>query len=81
MNIQYPGEDDWCNFTLLMYELHQKRFNLPGITIEDFRPYCKNPYPNNVLKEMDRRIHFAGELVWVLYERRRDGRGDILTDW
>lgn len=81
-NTRHPSIDDWQRFTLLMYELHQKRFNLPGVNMrEDFAPYCERPFPDNVIEEMQVRIESAADLVWILHERKRDGMGDILKDF
>lgn len=79
LNTQYPGEDDWRKFTLLMYELHQKKFNLPWTNMkDDFAPYCKRPFPENVLDEMQKRIDIVQDLVFGMYERQQDGRDDLL---
>ena len=52
VNNQYPGEDDLDNFTLLMFELHKKRFNLPGVIMRDFAPYCMKKFSEDAIKEM-----------------------------
>ncbi len=76
-NIRHLGEDDWRNFTLLMYELHQKKFNLLSVDVkDDFGPYCKSPFPENVIDEMQKRIDCVSELVFGQYEKQQDGRGD-----
>ena len=76
VNIRYPGEDDWRNFMVLMYELHQKKFCLHDASKSI--QFCKKPFPAEVREEMRDRIENVSGLVFGQDERRQSGRGDYL---
>ena len=65
-NKQHAHPQDCSRFTLLMFELHQKRYNLLGVTMAKFVDHIEGPFSPSMIKELDRRIDFAQELVWEL---------------
>ena len=79
-NIQYPGEHDWRRFTVLMYELYQKKFVLHANT-RDITQYCEKPFPEDVIDEMEIRMQCVADLLFGIPERRETGRGDFLPDF
>ena len=63
INKQHPSIDDLQRFTKLMFELHNKQFDLSGLSMNDFKNYIRNPFSIDAMLEMDNRIEFASELV------------------
>lgn len=80
-NNRYPGISDLRNFTLLMFEVHEKKFNLPGISINDFALYCTKNFSGDAIKEMQARIDFTSDLVWALHEKQQENKNDYLPDF
>ncbi len=81
LNDQYPCEDDWGRFTLLMFELHQKKYNLPDVNVErDFVPYCTRRFPKGVIEEMQVRTDCMFDLVYALHEKQRDYLPDMAAE-
>ena len=66
VNKQHAHLQDCSQFTLLMFELHQKRYNLLGVAMAKFVDHIEGPFSPSMIKELDRRIDFARELVWEL---------------
>ena len=78
INKTYPGEDDQWRFTMLMFELHKKRFNLLYTTMNSFTRYINDPFSEDAIQELNDRINFAQELVYAIYER---GDKEYLPDF
>ena len=67
-NKEFPGEDELSAFTALMFELHKKRANLPGISMDNFISHIRDPFTEEAIQELNDRIDYAHELVWELEE-------------
>ena len=66
LNQQHLDPDgDGDNFSMLMFELHNKRFNLPGVTMDDFKPYLQKSFSKEVIDELNQQIGCISGLVFA----------------
>ena len=73
LNQQYLDPDgDGANFSMLMFELHNKRFNLPGVTMDDFKPYLQKSFSEEVIDELNQQIGCISGLVYELKTNPRE---------
>ena len=59
INKQHADPDDCSRFTMLMFELHQKRYNLVGVAMSKFVEHIEWPFSPDMIEELDSRINFT----------------------
>lgn len=79
VNNRYPSEDDLCSFTLLMFELYQKKFNLVDLDINSFGEFCAKNFSDSAKCHMQDRIDIVSELVWAMWEKNKYNKRDYLS--